>query len=157
MTGASYMGISQIFAAAGKPKGLKAIFPQVPGADVYRDVVASGGQLDVGFIPLWLGLVTATGLIPPAVGATDPESGFERDRRPPDRVGDHVHGPLLLKAIAGGEPAYDGPFYRERSPDQRRSTRSTCRRSSSAASSTSSSAARPCCSSNLQSGASRPR
>ena len=40
MTGPSYMGISQIFAAAGHPKGLKAIFPQVPGADVYRDVVA---------------------------------------------------------------------------------------------------------------------
>ena len=48
MTGASYMGISQIFAAAGQPAGLKAIFPQVPGADVYRDVVASGGQIDVG-------------------------------------------------------------------------------------------------------------
>ena len=58
MTGASYMGITQIFAAAGRPPGLKAIFPQVPGADVYRDVVASGGQIDVGFIPLWLGLVT---------------------------------------------------------------------------------------------------
>ena len=66
MTGPSYMGISQLWAAAAKPAGLKAIFPQVPGADVYRDVVASGGQLDVGFMPLWLGLVTATGLIPPA-------------------------------------------------------------------------------------------
>ena len=55
MTGPSYMGISQLFAAAAQPAGLKAIFPQVPGADVYRDVVASGGQLDVGFIPLWLG------------------------------------------------------------------------------------------------------
>ena len=46
MTGASYMGIGQIFAAAGKPAGLKAIFPQVPAADVYRDVTASGGQID---------------------------------------------------------------------------------------------------------------
>ena len=55
MTGASYMGISQIFAAAGRPAGLKAIFPQVPAADVYRDVVASGGQIDSGFMPLWLG------------------------------------------------------------------------------------------------------
>ena len=61
MTGASYMGISQIFAASGRPPGLKAIFPQVPAADVYRDVVASGGQVDSGFMPLWLGLVTATG------------------------------------------------------------------------------------------------
>jgi predicted acyl esterase len=42
----SYMGIAQMFAAAGQPDGLKAIFPQVPGADVYRDVVAVGGQID---------------------------------------------------------------------------------------------------------------
>jgi predicted acyl esterase len=76
MTGPSYMGISQLWAAAAQPPGLKAIFPQVPGADVYRDVVASGGAIDVGFIPLWLGLVTGTGLIPPAVGASDPQSAL---------------------------------------------------------------------------------
>ena len=67
MTGPSYMGISQLWAASAKPTGLKAIFPQVPGADVYRDIVASGGQLDVGFIPFWLGLVTVTGLDPAGV------------------------------------------------------------------------------------------
>lgn len=115
MTGASYMGISQIFAAAGKPAGLKAIFPQVPAADVYRDVVASGGQLDVGFMPLWLGLVTVAGLIPPAVTAEDPESGFTA-------LASHLlaaatfTAPLLVSAAAGADPAYDGPFYAERSP-----------------------------------------
>ena len=115
MTGASYMGIAQIFAAAAKPAGLKAIFPQVPGADVYRDVVASGGQLDVGFIPLWLGLVTATSLVPPAVTATDPSSGFAA-------LAAHLLDaatftvPLLTSAAAGADPAYDGPFYAERSP-----------------------------------------
>jgi putative CocE/NonD family hydrolase len=115
MTGASYMGISQMFAAAGAPKGLKAIFPQVPGADVFRDVVASGGQLDVGFIPLWLGLVTVTGIIPPAVAQSDPQSAFTA-------LANHLTAlstftaPLLLNATIGGEPAYDGPFYRERSP-----------------------------------------
>ncbi len=114
MTGPSYMGISQLWAAAANPPGLKAIFPQVPGADVYRDVVASGGQLDVGFIPLWLGLVTATGIIPPAVTATDPSSGI-------NALLSHLVGagtftvPLLVKALGGGEPAYDGPFYKERS------------------------------------------
>lgn len=115
MTGASYMGISQIFAAGHQPKGLKAIFPQVPGADVYRDVVASGGQIDVGFIPLWLGLVTATGVIPPAYGLTDPAAALKM-------ATDHLMGglnftlPLALEALLGGEPAYDGPFYAERSP-----------------------------------------
>jgi putative CocE/NonD family hydrolase len=115
MAGPAYLGISQIFAAAGSPAGLKAIFPQVPGADVYRDIVASGGQLDVGFMPLWLGLVTFTGLFPPAVTATDPESGFAA-------LASHLlaaatfTAPLLLQAAAGADPAYDGPFYAERSP-----------------------------------------
>ena len=115
MMGASYMGISQIFAASHRPAGLKAIFPQVPGADVYRDIVASGGQIDVGFIPLWLGLVTGTGLIPPAYGIGEPAAGFEA-------LTDHLMtavsftAPLMVNAVLGGEPAYDGPFYKERSP-----------------------------------------
>ncbi|GAA3534228.1 CocE/NonD family hydrolase [Aeromicrobium panaciterrae] len=114
MSGPSYMGISQLWAAAANPPGLKAIFPQVPGADVYRDIVASGGQLDVGFIPLWLGLVTGAGLIPPAVGSSDPQSAITE-------LLNHLQGaatftvPLLLQALGGGEPAYDGAFYKERS------------------------------------------
>ncbi len=115
MTGASYMGIGQIFAAAGRPAGLKAIFPQVPAADVYRDVVASGGQIDSGFMPLWLGLVTATSLIPPAVAGTDPQSGIGALASHIGAAGTFT-GPTLVKAMAGQETAYDGPFYAERSP-----------------------------------------
>ena len=115
MTGASYMGISQIFAAAGKPAGLKAIFPQVPAADVYRDVVASGGQVDSGFMPLWLGLVTATGLIPPAVATSDPQSALGALASHIGAAGTFT-GPTLVKAMAGQDTAYDGPFYAERSP-----------------------------------------
>ncbi|HEX6150119.1 CocE/NonD family hydrolase [Nocardioides sp.] len=115
MTGPSYMGISQLFAASRRPPGLKAIFPQVPAADVYRDVVASGGQIDVGFIPLWLGLVTGTGLVPPADGVQHPESaiGHLVDRL---MTATTFTAPLLGDAVLGGQPAYDGPFYRERSP-----------------------------------------
>jgi putative CocE/NonD family hydrolase len=114
MFGPSYMGISQLWAASAKPTGLKAIFPQVPGADVYRDIVASGGQLDVGFIPLWLGLVTVTGLIPPAFTPKEPVPAI-------GALLDHLlaagtfTSPLLLKAALGGDPNYDGPFYKERS------------------------------------------
>jgi putative CocE/NonD family hydrolase len=115
MAGPSYMGINQIFAAAQHPAGLKAIFPQVPAGDVYRDVVASGGQLDVGFIPLWMGLVTGAGVVPPAVAASDPQSGL-------GALVSHLFGaatftaPLLLDAVMGGDATYDGAFYRERSP-----------------------------------------
>jgi putative CocE/NonD family hydrolase len=115
MTGPSYMGISQIFAAAARPPGLKAIFPQVPGADVYRDIVASGGQIDVSFIPLWMGLVTGTGLVPPAYGGSDPASAV---RALLDRLttATTFTGPLLASAVLGGDPAYDGQFYQDRSP-----------------------------------------
>ncbi|WGL50730.1 CocE/NonD family hydrolase [Nocardioides sp. BP30] len=115
MTGPSYMGIAQIFAAAEHPAGLKAIFPQVPAADVYRDVVASGGQIDVGFIPLWIGLVTLTGIVPPAVTATDPTSGLAA-------LVDHLaslatwSAPTMISALGGQEDAYDGDFYAQRSP-----------------------------------------
>jgi uncharacterized protein len=114
MSGPSYMGISQLFAAEQQPVGLKAIFPQVPAADVYRDVVASGGQLDVGFIPLWLGLVNVTGAFP-TVATTDPQAGMQAAL-------DHAmgllgfSGTLMLDALVGGEKAYDGKFYRDRSP-----------------------------------------
>src|SRR6478735_5079824 len=117
MSGPSYLGISQIFAAGSRPAGLKAIFPQVPAADVYRDVVASGGAIDVGFIPLWLGLVTGTSVIPPQVAATDPQSGL-------GALFSHLTAaatftvPLMLKALLGDEPAYDGPFYDDRSPER---------------------------------------
>lgn len=115
MMGPSYLGITQIFAAARRPAGLKAILPQVPAADVYRDVVASGGQVDAGFIPLWLGLVTGTGLVPPAYGLSEPAAGLGvlLDRL---ATATTFTLPLLAGAVLGSDPAFDGPFYRERSP-----------------------------------------
>lgn len=115
MSGPSYMGISQLFAAGQQPEGLRAIFPQVPTAEVYRDVVASGGQLDAGFMPLWLGLVNLTGLYPATSGAVTPEEMF---RTFTSRLTEGAPGSLslLASAVTGGENAYDGPFYEERSP-----------------------------------------
>lgn len=63
--GASYMAINQFFTAAQHPPGLKALFPIVPMADSYRDIVMSGGLANTGFIPLWMGLVTYNGVLPP--------------------------------------------------------------------------------------------
>jgi putative CocE/NonD family hydrolase len=113
--GISYAAINQIFTAAQRPPGLKAIFPIVPDGDAYRDVAASGGQLDAGFIPFWLGLVTATGLVPPDYTAMAPDRGLAT-------LMQHAGGaaafqaPTLTSAAAGGDMAYDGRFYRERSP-----------------------------------------
>lgn len=113
--GASYGAINQLFTAAQRPRGLKAIFPIVPMSDAYRDVVASGGQIDVSFMPFWLGLVTVLGLVPPTYTATDPAMAAET-------MGSHARGAATFQgasiadATTGGELAYDGRFYRLRSP-----------------------------------------
>nr|WP_245555547.1 CocE/NonD family hydrolase [Gordonia soli] len=64
MSGVSYSAINQIQAANKRPKGLQAIFPVEPGGDLIRDIVAPGGSLGVGFLPLWLTLVNSTKLVP---------------------------------------------------------------------------------------------
>ncbi len=72
MVGGSYLGIIQLLTAGlvdtdpatGEPLHLKAIMPQVPMADVYKDIVMHGGNLDLLFIPMWLGIVDILGLLP---------------------------------------------------------------------------------------------
>ena len=112
MMGASYMGIGQLNAAGQQPEGLKAIFPQVPGGDLYRDIVASGGQLDVGFMPLWLGLVNLTGLAP--TGLSDLDSLATLLGRLAGTGAPTLE--LAVDGLTGGERAYDGPWYHERAP-----------------------------------------
>lgn len=107
VAGTSYMGITSLLAAASGHPAVKAVFATVPMADGYRDIVLPGGQLNASFIPAWTGLVTALGLSP----AT-----------PPDALVDHAlgitqfQGPMIAGAAVGGAPAYDGPFWRQRSP-----------------------------------------
>lgn len=113
--GISYAAINQFFTAAQRPPGLEAMFPIVPAGDVYRDVVASGGQVDAGFIPLWLGLVTATGVIPPAYTAVEPDRGLLTLLQHAGGAFS-FQGSTLAGAVTGGHVAYDGPFYRKRSP-----------------------------------------
>ncbi len=107
VTGGSYMGITSLFAAATGHPAVKAVFATIPMADPYRDIVLPGGQLNASFIPAWTGLVTALGLQPTA---------------PPDALVDHAQGitqfqvPMILGGVLGGDTAYDGPFWRQRSP-----------------------------------------
>jgi predicted acyl esterase len=105
LDGPSYMGLNQLYTAALRPPHLKAIFPVVPMADGYRDIVFSGGDVNVSFIPLWIGLVTGAGLIADPIALLG-----------------HVGGvlsfsiPTLVGATTGGAVAYDGPFWKTRSP-----------------------------------------
>lgn len=110
--GPSFMGITQIFTGAWRHPAHKAIFALVPMGDAYRDIVFTGGQVNAGFIPLWLGLVTGLGLVP---AQPSPEAV-------PALI-DHLLGtltydvPVILQAILGsGGQNYDSAFWRTRSP-----------------------------------------
>src|SRR5437764_4475318 len=63
--GTSYGAINQFLTAEQDPPGVKAAFPIVPMSDAYRDVTFAGGSVNTSFIPLWLGLVTGLGMVPP--------------------------------------------------------------------------------------------
>lgn len=113
--GVSYAAINQFFTAAQHPPGLKALFPVVPMGDAYRDVATGGGQFNAAFMPAWLGLVTGAGVLPPTYSPARPTDAVSRMLQ-------HAGGaasfqlPLLANAASGGERAYDGEFFRTRSP-----------------------------------------
>lgn len=118
--GPSYMAITQITAAAQRPKALKAMFTVVPMADGYRDITMSGGQVNTAFIPLWLGLVTGGGLVPPSYAASsgspqDIVSSFTTLAQHASGVA-NFQASTVASSTAGGETAYDGPFWKTRSP-----------------------------------------
>ncbi|NLG55666.1 MAG: CocE/NonD family hydrolase [Rhodococcus sp.] len=64
MSGMSYSAINQVQAASKRPEGLEAIFPIVPSQDLMRDVIAPGGTVGIGFLPMWLTLVNTLKMAP---------------------------------------------------------------------------------------------
>ncbi len=113
--GSSYRAINQLLTAAQQPEGLSAIFPVVPMADTYRDIIMSGGMANTGFIPLWLGLVTASGLLPPTYTLSEPIMALTVLINHGGQTTGYQTN-TLASAITGGEFAYDGPASWLRSP-----------------------------------------
>jgi putative CocE/NonD family hydrolase len=122
-TGGSYMGITSLLlaeadasrVAEGRKRAVRAVWADIPMADAYRDVTFQGGATDSGFIPLWLGLVDSLSSLPPSDLSTNPEEAAQVYL-------EHLLGNAefsvthLIGAALGEESAYDGPFYRLRSP-----------------------------------------
>jgi putative CocE/NonD family hydrolase len=125
-TGASYMGITSLLIAEadqariadGKRRAVKAVWADIPMSDAYRDVTFHGGATDTGFMPFWLGLTTTLSSLPPSTMIEDPAGSTQT-------WADHLAngwdfaGQKLLETTTGGDAAYDGPFYRLRSPGDR--------------------------------------
>jgi len=112
--GYSCGAIEQIYLGAARPAGLKALFPILPMDDVYRDIVWHGGGLDADFLPLYLGIVTATRTLPPEYAVTNPSGAMHVTS---SRASDmSLSANLLLAGPFATELAYDNEFYWQRSP-----------------------------------------
>lgn len=107
VTGASYMGITSLWAAATQHPAVKAVFATVPMGDAYRDIVFAGGEVNSAFIPLWMGLVTGLSLVP----GSDPSVIVEHLLNVTS-----FQLPTMADSTVGGSTSYDGPFWRQRSP-----------------------------------------
>ena len=107
MYGPSYMGIAACLTAARRPRHLKAVFPGVAAADVYRDIFFQGGIFDQEFILPWAMGTLELSLIPGTQLFLDPASARKALREHRQQV------PLVLSWM---EKNTEETFFRERSP-----------------------------------------
>lgn len=126
MIGPSYCGIIQLLTAGrvqvdnetGQPLHLKAIVASVAMSDAYRDIVMQGGNLDLGFIPLWIDSISDLSVEQPLLSE---EPGFSTDSALQQEAAEivQVHAeniPVARSWITDPDHAVDGPFYDMRSP-----------------------------------------
>lgn len=97
MSGGSYLGITQLLTAAKQPPHLKAIVPEVPYTDTYRDIVWHNGIWNQLFMSQWTVLQSGLGF-----------QGAVASRRLADRVANTL-------AMDFRKQPLDGPTYWERS------------------------------------------
>jgi uncharacterized protein len=119
MFGTSYLAINQLFTAAavGPDSPLKAIFPVMAARDFYRDAAGMGGAPHLRTVRAYWLVYRFLNLVNPAIEV------FTRGGHPRPRVGGVAavrqrgrdqrgyFRPLIADAIAGGDTAYDGPFW----------------------------------------------
>jgi len=120
------MGIIQYLAAGlidrdenGEPLHLKAIFPMVPMSDAYRDIVMHGGNVDLEFIPMWLGGVDILGALPSLLilGENEFNTSQEDIQEAVDAWKAHIDNiPVTLGWIMDYGHSFDSVFYDQKSP-----------------------------------------
>ena len=119
MFGTSYLAINQLFTAAavGPNSPLKAIFPVMSARDFYRDAAAMGGAPHLRTVRAYGAVYRLLNVVNPALEVINPgkhprprAGGFAGVRqRGRDQRG--YFRPLIADAVAGGETAFDGPFW----------------------------------------------
>ncbi|MCV7400796.1 CocE/NonD family hydrolase [Mycobacterium fragae] len=119
MFGISYLAINQLFTAAavGPDSPLKAIFPVMAARDFYRDAAAMGGVPHLRTIRAYSAIYRLLNVVNPTLellsrgGHPRPRAGGFAAVRQRGRDQRRYFGPLVADAMAGGDTAYDGPFW----------------------------------------------
>jgi uncharacterized protein len=116
--GPSYMGINEFLTANALPKGspLKAMFPSVPGNDLYRDITYQGGILDLEFSSVILGLFEGLSTANPLVTIFNDPSYTAMVSL--DHAASLVTfaATIALETQSGGNAAFDEDFWMTRNP-----------------------------------------
>jgi uncharacterized protein len=119
MFGTSYLAINQLFTAAavGPDSPLKAIFPVMAACDFYRDAATMGGVSHLRTVRAYGGIYRLLNIVNPALEVIHlgkhprPRAGGVAGVRQRGRDQRGYFRPLIADAVAGGETAYDGPFW----------------------------------------------
>src|SRR5271156_2592216 len=117
--GTSYLAINQLFTAAaiGPDSPLGAIFPVMAARDFYRDAAAMGGAPHLRTVRAYGGGFRLLYVVKPALEVVTrgkhprPRAGGFAGVRERGRAQRSYFRPLIADAVAGGETAFDGPFW----------------------------------------------
>jgi putative CocE/NonD family hydrolase len=120
--GASYLGIDQLLTAGSMPRNspLKAIFPVVPGNDLYKDTATMGGLIDAEFDAAYLSLTGGLNAAGPLLeGMQNPSvllsnmSSVELQHL--QDLGSY-DATFAANTLSGGADAYDDAYWAVRNP-----------------------------------------
>ena len=119
--GASYLGIDQLLTAGAEPRTspLKAIFPVVPGNDLYKDTATMGGLIDLEFDAFYLGLTGSLNTLGPlAEGLSDPSVLTSVLPAEVAHLADlgSFDASFTAQTLSGGPTAYDDAYWQARNP-----------------------------------------
>ncbi|MBU0993839.1 MAG: CocE/NonD family hydrolase [Proteobacteria bacterium] len=134
LIGPSYMAICQLMAAGqvkcdektGEPLHLRALFPFSSMSDAYKDIIMHGGNLNMVFVPIWLGFVDSLALFPSTLWWGGENDGMDGTWEDPDTDVIKEAGknwmdswnqiPGHMEWFTDADKIVDGPFFDERSP-----------------------------------------
>lgn len=117
--GASYMGISAIYAAQQRPMGLQAIFAVVPLGEAQRGTVGIGGLINGVFMKTWMTITQKLGTQNLLAMLQNPQHAGQIMRSTEEHISyiDSFYIPLIEDALDGADYLrYDSDFWRQRSP-----------------------------------------